>query len=735
VNLFPAMTKGALIGDLWGGLAAMLVAVPSAIAFGVSIYAPLGGVYPAYGAMAGIVGAIALGLVSPLVGGTDRLITAPCAPAAAVLSAFALHLVQGGTAPEAALVVLALTGVLAGVLQVGLGGLRLGQLIKFMPYPVVSGYLSGVGVVIVVGQVPLWLGVAKETAVMDAVRAPALWNWTSVAVGVATMAVMAVAPRFVRAVPAAILGLAAGIATYFALAVGDPALLDVGNPLVVGPLDVSGESLRSAPASLLAGIGAVRASDLVALLMPAATLAVLLSIDTLKTCVVLDAMTRTRHNSNRELLGQGAGNVVSALAGGMPGAGQMGATAINLSSGARTRLSGTIEGVLALAALVLVGGLVAWVPIPALAGILIVVGLRMIDWKSLRFLRSRATVLDFMIILAVIAAATTIGLITASAVGVALAILLFVREQVGGSVVHGRSLGDRRFSRQVRLPGEMAVLQARGAGTVVFELQGSLFFGTADQLYRALAPELDERRFVVLDMRRVQSVDVTAAHVLEQVEDRLAEHGGTLVFAHPPRLPSGRDVADYLGQVGLVREGRRVHVFDELDQALEWIESTVLEEAGFDRSGEAPLALREIDMFRNRRDETLVDLEACMTVRVLPAGTRLFRAGEASDELYLIRRGAVRVEQPLHRRAAGHHLATFNRGDFIGEMAFLDREPRSADAYAERETELFVLSRSAFDAFAERHRKAALDLLEGLARTLSLRLRFTNAEVRNLEEG
>jgi SulP family sulfate permease len=113
----------------------------------------------------------------------------------------------------------------------------------------------------------------------------------------------------------------------------------------------------------------------------------------------------------------------------------------------------------------------------------------------------------------------------------------------------------------------------------------------------------------------------------------------------------------------------------------------------------------------------------------------LFRAGEASDELYLIRRGAVRVEQPLHRRAAGHHLATFNRGDFIGEMAFLDREPRSADAYAERETELFVLSRSAFDAFAERHRKAALDLLEGLARTLSLRLRFTNAEVRNLEEG
>ena len=123
-----------------------------------------------------------------------------------------------------------------------------------------------------------------------------------------------------------------------------------------------------------------------------------------------------------------------------------------------------------------------------------------------------------------------------------------------------------------------------------------------------------------------------------------------------------------------------------------------------------------------------------MEPRTVKAGDRLFSLGDSSDELYLIRRGAIRIMQPL-KRNQGHHLATFNRGDFFGEMSFLDREQRSADAYAERDTELFVLSRTAFDAFAANHKKVAMGLMEGLARTLSLRLRFTNTELRRLEDG
>ena len=165
-----------LTDDAWGGLAAMLVALPSAIAFGVTIYSPLGGSYAAYGALAGILGATALGFVAPLLGGTNRLITAPCAPAAAVMSALAIELVQQGIPAETVLLMLTVVGLLTGVLQVALGNVGLGRLIKYMPYPVVSGYLSGVGLIIISSQVPKFLGMPRGTHFWAAVAAPSQWQ-------------------------------------------------------------------------------------------------------------------------------------------------------------------------------------------------------------------------------------------------------------------------------------------------------------------------------------------------------------------------------------------------------------------------------------------------------------------------------------------------------------------------------------------------------------------------------
>jgi SulP family sulfate permease len=229
-----------LAGDFWGGFAAMLVALPSAIAFGVTIYASLGGSYAAYGALAGILGATALGLVASSMGGTNRLITAPCAPAAAVLAAFAIEGVQQGLDPAAVVVLLSAIGLAAGVLQVLFGGVGLGRLIKYMPYPVVSGYLSGVGLYIIFGQVPKFLGSPAGTKLGQALLHPSLWSWQAIAVGAVTIFAMLFAPRLTRRVPAAILALLAGVLSYFALSLLDAGLLDPRNPLVIGPLGSSG---------------------------------------------------------------------------------------------------------------------------------------------------------------------------------------------------------------------------------------------------------------------------------------------------------------------------------------------------------------------------------------------------------------------------------------------------------------------------------------------------------------
>ena len=727
-----------LARDFWGGLAAMLVALPSAIAFGVTIYAPLGAAQAAQGAMAGLLGAIALGLIAASMGGAPRLISAPCAPAAAVLSAFVIEAMRGGAEVNAILLMLTVLGLMTGMLQIAFGTLRLGKLIEYMPYPVVSGYLTGVGLIILGSQLPKLLGTPRGMDFWHALAAPGLWNWKSLLIGIITATVMLVAPRFVKRVPAAILGLLAGLSTYFALAfAGWAPLTPDANPLVIGPLGGgSGGGFLDAMSGRWLAVGQLDLAALAMLVFPALTLAGLLSIDTLKTCLVLDAMTRSRHDSNRELIAQGFGNLSSAVIGGMPGAGTMGATLVNLSSGGASRWSGIIEGALALIAFVLLGALIAWVPVGALAVILIVIGARMLDLRSLHFLKARSTLLDFAVIALVVGTALLVGLIAASLAGIFLAILLFVREQIGGAVLRRRLLGNQHFSKRVRSQAEMEILTERGGITAVCELQGSLFFGTTNQLLTALEPDLKGRRYLILDFRRVQTVDVTAAHMLEQVRDILVERNGCLIFTQiPPRQPSGRDIGRYLREVGLIDgEGAAggVRVFDETDDALEWAEDRVIAEAAMVAADEAVLDLHELDVFRNRKAETLAKLESCMEKRRVPAGETIFSRGDRGDELFLIRRGAVRITLPISA-GQNHHLGTFGRGSFFGEMAFLDGATRSADAVAFTDVELYALSRQTFNRFAEEHRTTALALMDGLASVLSSRLRYTNTELRALE--
>jgi SulP family sulfate permease len=713
----------------------MLVALPSAIAFGVAIFAPLGSAYAAQGAIAGILGTVALGFVAAALGGTRRLITAPSAPAAAVLSASTVEFTRQAVPPSTILVMMALVALACGLLQIAFGVIGLGRLIKYIPYPVVSGYLSGVGLIIIISQVPRFLGLPKDVHFWQSLASVARWNWTSVAVGAVTITVMAFAARVTRVIPAAILGLASGIGVYFVSAIFHPALLSLtGNPLVIGAVkSTGGTDFLATLFERWRAVASLSLEHVQALIYPALTLAVLLSIDTLKTSVVLDTLTRSRHDSNRELIGQGAGNLASVFIGGIPGSGQMGATLVNLSSGGTTRRSGMIEGALALLVFLALGRFIAWVPIAALAGVLLVVGYRMFDRNSFHLLRSRKTILDFVVIVVVIVVAESISLIAASGVGIGLAILLFIREQVGGSVVRRKTYGDRMFSKQVRLPEERAVLERRGGRTVIFELQGSLFFGTTDQLYTALDPELKTCDYLILDFTRVQSIDLTAAHMLEQIEDILADRDAFLLFSHLPRnVPTGQDMQEYFDQVGVVRRKHHAFTFGELDDALAWVENRILEAERVERALEQALDLHDISIFEGRKRETLAALESCMETRSYKAGEKIFSAGEQSDALYLIRRGTVRIVLPLN--SGFHHLATFGRGDFFGEMAFLDHEPRSANAVADTDAELFLLSRRRFDSLAEEHRVLALKLLERLATVLAIRLRHANAELRALQE-
>jgi SulP family sulfate permease len=725
-----------LIGDFFGGTAAMLVALPSAIAFGLIIFSPLGPAFSAKAAIGGIIGTITIGIIAPLFGGTKKLISAPCAPAAAVLSVFVAELSnKGSIAPDVIPIYVVLVSLFAGIVQLLLGNLGGGRFIKYIPYPVVAGYLSGVGVLIFFGQLPKYLGFGSKVKFWEGLTSAGIWHWESIVIGTITILFMLFSNKITKKIPAAIISLIAGISTYFILSFVNPNLLILeNNKFVIGPISASLSDIFDTVYNNWSAVASLDFSLLGVIVIPFLTLAVLLSIDTLKTCVVLDALTYSRHNSNRELIGQGLGNLTSALACGIPGAGTMGATLVNLNSGAKTKFSGLLVGITALFVLLILGKLVAWIPFASLAGILMVVGIRMIDKKSFTLLKNKSTRFDFFCILAVIISAVSLSLIAAAGVGIAFAILLFLREQIRSSVIRKKIPGNQIFSKKIRLDNEFEILQNKGEQTIVLELQGQLFFGTTDQLLTELDPILSRCKYLILEMKRVQSIDFTAVNMLKQILARIKNQNGYLIFASVPlSLPTGQNVKEYLRDLGLSAT-ENLKFFNELDTALAWTEDEILIEENADKiEPSKALELSEISLFEGFSKTVLASIKNCLIEKSFKPGESIFEIGELSEEIFFIRKGMVKIILPLSGGMI-HHLVTFSKGGFFGDMSFLDKGTRSANAVAVDDVDIYIISRSKFDEAAKEFPEISGLFFERLARTIGNRLRLSNIELKALQE-
>lgn len=237
-------------------------------------------------------------------------------------------------------------------------------------------------------------------------------------------------------------------------------------------------------------------------------------------------------------------------------------------------------------------------------------------------------------------------------------------------------------------------------------------------------------------MRRVHSVDFTAARLLDQMDQQLEEHGGNLLISGiPAALPTGRDIRAYLADLQIGKDSGGIEMFDDLDAALEWVEDQILEtHMPARRRSAGALDLAGIDLFDDLERHGLLEaVSDRIDARSFQAGDTIFSQGDRGDELFVIRRGTVRILLPLE---AGRtlHVASFGRNNFFGEMAFLDRGVRSAAAIALTETELFALSRGRFDKLSREQPVVGVKVFARLARALALRLRHTDAEVTALQD-
>ena len=473
---------GQLRGDIFGGITAGVVALPLALAFGVASGA---------GPVAGLYGAIIVGFFASLFGGTPTNISGPTGPMVVVFAGLFASFPDRPDLVFAAVL-------LAGVIQVLFGVFRFGQYIQLVPYPVVSGFMSGIGIIIILLQLGRLLGAEPPGDVLGALlvlpAALSELNLPALVVGAVTLLVGYTWPARLSAYfPGALAALFAGTAASFAYP-GAPVLGDIPSAL---------------PALQLPGF---ERSSALPVVQAAFVLAVLGAIDSLLTSLVADNMTRGKHNPDRELIGQGIGNGLAGLFGSLPGAGATMRTVVNIRAGGASRISGMAHAVLLLVIVLALGPLAAKIPHAALAGILIKVGTDIIDWSYLR-LAHRGPRLELFLMLVVLLLTVFVDLITAVGVGVVVAALAFVRQVAELQLERVANHPQREL-----LPREQALIEEAGNRVNVFDFGGPLSFGAAANLGHEVRTHAHDDAFVlILDFSRVPFLDVSSARAIADI--------------------------------------------------------------------------------------------------------------------------------------------------------------------------------------------------------------------------
>ncbi len=490
-----------LKGDIFGGITTGIVALPLALAFGVA-----SGLGPA----PGLYGAAILGIFAALFGGTPTQVSGPTGPMTVVSAV----VIASSLTPSGQPNIPFLVGVfvLAGLFEILLGVVRIGAYIRYIPYPVISGFMTGIGIIIITIQIFPFFGRTSPSS--DPLHILVNLGQLSEGIGLAacmlstiTVALIYAFRLLSRKLPASLLSLLlVSSASYF---------LGLDVPLI-------GEVPEGLPKFIMPVISL---DDVQRMIVPAMELALLAAIDSLLTSLVADNMTKTSHDSNRELIGQGIGNMISGLFGGLPGAGATMRTVVNINAGGRTRLSGVVHGLFLFGVLLGGAALVHHIPQAVLAGVLVTVGLTVMDYKGLRYIR-QVPRLDAFLMLFVLFLTVFEDLITAVAVGVVLASLVFMKKigDITATMTSISGIEDKPWADELGIPQEVQPF------VFIKHIDGPLFFGFASN-FQQTASTLASGRIAVFRLDRVSYIDQTGLFALDEAIKFLRMNGVRVIIA------------------------------------------------------------------------------------------------------------------------------------------------------------------------------------------------------------
>ena len=728
-------------GDFSGALSAAIICIPLSIGYGMIVYGPLGTGFLPFAALLGIYGCLLGGICASLLGGTEIQITAPKAPLSLILAAFVAPLTLSLQIPDSAsgnilIVALASLCVLTGgAIQFLFGTLRLGNLIKYVPYPVVSGFMNGIALILIYEQIAPLTGAGGHVSPFEIFYNPAVVQPVTFVVGLTTIIVIFLAGRLIKAVPAALIGLVAGTALFYALK-------NIAGVSAPGPVIGNFSFQWLKPDILPAAFSLAGNVDLAELfpriLVTGFVLGAIGSLESLLSALAADNLTGTRHRSNRELIGQGIGNMINAVFAALPSAGSELHNMANYRAGGRTRRSSLLCVLLILLIVVTLGPVIGKIPLTVIAAIIISVGFGLFDKWTLDLFRNllqareqRKRIIANLAVTVMVALITVcVNLIVAVLIGIAIASGLFVA-RMGKSIVKRKYAGDQVRSKKVRSIKNNFLLQDRGKGIIVYELFGPLFFGSADNLAREIEGAMSRCTYCILDMKRVNEIDSTGAKILGQISKKFYASGKYLLISYLQDNPS---LSNSLKAMGVYKVLGENCFFPDTDAALEWAEDNVLTQSLEPAGASGAIQLEQMDILRDFTPQEVSALERKLTRKTFNRGEIIVKEGDNDRNLFFLVKGLVSVRIHLPQSDRYKRLISYSAGVAFGEMAFLDGSPRSADVWSDEGSEAYVLSPDEFAVLQNEAPQIAIKLIRNIALEISERLRIRTNEVRVLEE-
>jgi len=714
-NLFRSPSSS-LVLDFTGGFTGAVAVLPQTIGLSVLLFTAMG-MSASDGAMAGLIGAVVLLLSSGIMGATIGMVSAPNGPVTILLSGLIVKLAPTHSTAEM-LIVFSAVLFFTGIFQIIFGFLKGGELIKLIPYPVVASMISAIGILMIKSQIKL---IIPDNSVEG------WYRYIPLIVTASTLISVFLFKKYFPKLPSVLMGLLTGIVLYPLLVISnkspDPhwvigTLPKIEFSKIIHRFD--GVDFASLPWELI--------------LTSALALTVLVMIDCLLTALVADTQTTMRHNAKRELIAQGIAQMIIGFTGGVGGGGTKGSTLANTMAGGR-RWSPVFAALIILLMSLFGRGIGSFLPLSALSGVILYIGLKMININIILWLKDKRTRIDAINALLVIVATIFLDVTKAVGLGMIFAVITFLRREITRSLIRRQTTMYEYPSPRKRSIKHRNILAEHSDKGLLIELQGDLFFATTDQLYRRIIKRLNGRLIIILHFRRVLSIDMSGMVLLMQLTQIARKRGTEIIFCHMhKRLGFGKKMK----QAFVLIENKQkinVKIFHSTARALEYAEDKILRNVYKDKDYRITnsVSFEENDLCRGFKNEEINLLLKFSVKKDFNDKEIIVKRGEESSSLYLITSGFV--EQRLYYGNVSYKiLAKYSPGTYFGKQTFFNPGPISATFTAVGQTTVYKIRRADIEEISNEEKKQFFfDFLFSIGRKLSKESVRLISEIQRLE--